>query len=121
MNASGHRDSVRINYVARTPERPCYYANDHSRDTVVIEQHDMPAIDGREEALDLDGAGVKLVDAPSAITDFTDKANFPVYAAEVEVPISFASRALPSCVFLNGPDGPDQVTIVIRRGSPMST
>lgn len=82
--ARGDRPTVTINYVARTPERPRYYANDHSRDTVVIEQHGMAACDARHEALDLDGAGVKLVQASTSVSDFTDKANNPVYAAEIE-------------------------------------
>ena len=84
MDLSGHRHSVKINYVARTPDRPRYYANDHSRDTVVIDQRGMPIHDGRAETLDLDGAGVKLIDAPTSIPDFTDKANFAAYAIEVE-------------------------------------
>ncbi|MCW2387576.1 hypothetical protein M2333_000622 [Sphingobium sp. B11D3B] len=78
------RPSVTINYVARTSERPRYYANDHSRDTVVIEEHGMAASDGRHEVLGLDTAGVALVEAPTAVTDFADKANFPAYAKEIE-------------------------------------
>ena len=82
--ARKNRPSVTINYVARTPDRPRYYANDHSRDTVVIEQHAMPAIDGRHEPLGLDAAGVTLVQASTAIDDFSDKANVPAYAKEIE-------------------------------------
>ena len=84
MVVSGNRDAVLINYVARTPERPRYYANDHSRDTVVIEQHVMPLVDGRAGGLDLDGAGFGLVTHRSAAGDLRDKANGSVYAAEVE-------------------------------------
>lgn len=81
---SGDRDAVLINYVARTPERPRYYANDHSRDTVVIEQHAMPLIDGRAHALDLDGAGFQLVTHRSKAGDLRDKANGTAYVAEIE-------------------------------------
>jgi len=84
MTGSGDRDAVTINYVASTPERPRYYANDHSKDTVVIEQHAMPMIDGRAHALDLDGAGFQLVRHATAVTDFADKANAPLYAREIE-------------------------------------
>jgi len=84
MVASGNRDAVLINYAARTPERPRYYANDHSRDTVVIEQHAMPVIDARPYGLDLDGAGFGLVSHRSAAGDLRDKANGSAYAAEIE-------------------------------------
>lgn len=84
MATSGDRDAVLINYVARTPDRPRYYANDHSRDTVVIEQHAMALTDGRAQALDLDGAGFQLVTHRSAAGDLRDKANGPAYAAEIE-------------------------------------
>lgn len=84
MAASGDRDAVLINYVARTPDRPRYYANDHSRDTVVIEQHAMALTDGRAQALDLDSAGFQLVTHHSAAGDLRDKANGPAYAAEIE-------------------------------------
>ncbi|MGF7170973.1 hypothetical protein FHS91_002661 [Sphingobium xanthum] len=83
MSRSGERDAVTINYVADTPERPRYYANDHSKDTVVIEPHPMPAIDGRAENLELDGAGFMLVRHETA-QDLTDKASAPGYAAEIE-------------------------------------
>ncbi len=84
MMPSGDRDAVLINYVARSDDRPRYYANDHSKDTVVIEQHPMPAFDGRGEALDLDSNGFQLVEHKTAVTDFADKANAPLYAKEIE-------------------------------------
>lgn len=84
MQDVGDRQSVIVNYVAATPDRPRYYANDHSRDTVVIEQHAMPVANGRALPLDLDGGGVKLVRYPTAVSDFTEKANFPIYAGETE-------------------------------------
>ena len=84
MRHSGNRDSVIINYVARTPDRPRYYANDHSRDTVVIEPHAMPAFDGRSEALGLDSAGFMLVRHSSIAGDLADMASTEAYRAEIE-------------------------------------
>jgi hypothetical protein len=84
MARAGDRDAVMINYVARTGDRPRYYANDHSKDTVVIVPHAMPAIDGRDEALDLDGAGFQIVTHKTAVSDFRDKANALLYAGEIE-------------------------------------
>ncbi len=84
MAHSGDRESVLINYAARLPERPRYYANDHSRDTVVIDQQAMPVFDGRAEALDLDGAGLMLVTHRSAAGDLADKSTGEAYRAEIE-------------------------------------
>jgi len=70
---SGGRDAVVINYSARTPARPRYFANDHSRDTVVIDQHVMTAHDARGLAQGLDDAGFMLVDHRSAVLDFADR------------------------------------------------
>jgi hypothetical protein len=83
MALNGDRDAVLINYVAREPERPRYYANDHSRDTVVIEPHAMPVFDGRGAQLDLDGAGFLLVPHATA-QDLTDKASTAAYSSEIE-------------------------------------
>jgi hypothetical protein len=93
MTLQGDRDAVTINYVARTGERPRYYANDHSKDTVVIDQRPMPIHNGRREALDLDGAGFTLVRHATAVTDFADKANAPLYAQEIEALLLEATGA----------------------------
>jgi hypothetical protein len=98
MDGAGFRQSVKVNYVARTADRPRYYANDHSRDTVVIEQHGMPARDGRKEGLDLDGAGVALVQAPTVVVDFTDQAGHAAYAAEIEALLKRETGADRICV-----------------------
>lgn len=63
-----------INYAARTDFRQRYYANDHSRDTVVVDGKAMTLIDGRSVASDLDAEGFKLVSHLSAVTDFQDRA-----------------------------------------------
>lgn len=73
MPQAGARDAIVINYAAREPERPRYYANDHSRDTVIVEQHVMPAHDGRALRTSLDDAGFMLVEHRSAVADFADK------------------------------------------------
>ena len=88
MTGIGHRDAVMINYVARTAERQRYYANDHSRDTVVIEPHSMTVTDGRPLALDLDEAGMKLVAHATQVTDFNGEAGISAYAGEIEALLS---------------------------------
>ena len=84
MTLSGDRDAVMINYVGRSPERPRYYANDHSRDTVVIEPQPMTLLDGRGLGLSLDGAGFKLVDHQSAVADLGNRESAVDYAHEIE-------------------------------------
>lgn len=84
MTHPGDRRAVTINYVARTPDRPRYHANDHGRDTVVVDPRAMPVFDGRREALDLDGAGVRLAAHASAVPDLADGAHAPAYAREIE-------------------------------------
>jgi hypothetical protein len=73
MAQSGARDAITINYSAREPARPRYFANDHSRDTVVVARHDMPAHDGRAIATTLDEAGFMRVDHRSIVPDFSDR------------------------------------------------
>ena len=51
-----------IAYAARTGERPRYYANDHSRDTVTIDLQAMALVDGRRAPPTLDAEGFALVD-----------------------------------------------------------
>jgi hypothetical protein len=74
MAQNGERDAVLINYSAREPARPRYFANDHSRDTVIVEQHAMPAHDARATSPGgLDACGFILVDHKSAVSDFHDR------------------------------------------------
>jgi hypothetical protein len=73
-----------IAYAARTDFRQRYYANDHSRDTVVVEPHAMALIDGRAAGPTLDGEGFVLVPHVSAVRDFEDKAEVAaVHPAEI--------------------------------------
>jgi len=63
-----------INYAARTDFRQRYYANDHSRDTVVIDGHIMPVADARALGGSLDAEGFVLVPHASCVTDFANPA-----------------------------------------------
>jgi hypothetical protein len=65
-----------IAYAGRTPARPRYYANDHSRDTVAIDLQAMPLTDGRDIPPSLDAEGFVLVDHPA-------DADSPYYADAV--------------------------------------
>ena len=67
--------SATIAYAARAEFRQRYYANDHSRDTVVIEPHAMVLRNARDGETSLDEEGYKLVAHRSEIADFTDRAN----------------------------------------------
>jgi hypothetical protein len=51
-----------IAYAARGNARPRYFANDHSRDTVVLDLQAMKLTDGRREPPTLDAEGFALVD-----------------------------------------------------------
>jgi hypothetical protein len=61
-----------INYAARTNDRPCYFANDHRRDTVVIDPVPMALVNGRGCGSTLDKEGFVLVKHKSAVGDFTN-------------------------------------------------
>lgn len=63
---------ARIAYAARTDFRQRYYANDHSRDTVVIDPQFMPIANGRDGTPSLDREGFKLVAHQSEVSDFRD-------------------------------------------------
>ncbi len=68
-----------IAYVARTIERPRYFANDHSRDVLDINLRNMEITDGRPLTTSLDSEGFALVPHKSAFSDFTA----PDYRAEI--------------------------------------
>jgi hypothetical protein len=74
-----------IAYSARSAFRPRYHANDHSRDTVEIELHEMSITDSRNHETGLDVEGFTLVPHQSAVRDFADKAEVSsVHIAEIE-------------------------------------
>lgn len=64
-----------INYAARTEFRQRYYANDHSRDTVVVAAQVMPLSSGRGIESTLDQAGFVLTNHVSQVADFTVASN----------------------------------------------
>ena len=98
MAQPGERDAIVINYSARVPARPRYYANDHSRDTVIVEPHVMAAHDGRAARTGLDDAGFMLVGHKSAVTDFTDRES----AARIHCPeIAELIRSLTGADFVS--------------------
>lgn len=73
-----------INYAARTGFRQRYYANDHARDTVVIDAQPMEIANARALATVLDAEGFRLVSHASAVADFTDKAQVAaIHGAEI--------------------------------------
>jgi len=63
-----------INYVARRQGRMRYFANDSSRDTVVLAPEVMALSESRGSGTTLDREGFALVPHRSAVTDFTDSA-----------------------------------------------
>ncbi len=57
-----------IAYAARMTERPCYHANDASRDVLEINVQPMRLVDGRAESPSLDVQGFCIVDHPCDVT-----------------------------------------------------
>lgn len=74
-----------IAYVARTPFKQRYYANDHARDTVVHDPHAMAITNGRLQETSLDREGFILARHASKVTDFENAAEVAaVHPAEIE-------------------------------------
>lgn len=90
----------RVNYTGAMTERPRYYANDHSRDVLALEERTIQVEDGRqqEQAPSLEREGFALVKHRSAILDFRNTAAVAqLYPAEIErliVKLSGADRAV---------------------------
>lgn len=91
-----------INYAARTDFRQRYYANDHSRDTVVIDGQPMEIADGRAASTDLDAAGFKLVPHVSKVADFQDRADVAAVHGQEIVDLLLAETGA-DAVFCTGP------------------
>jgi hypothetical protein len=72
--SKSYMKSAIINYAARADYRQCYFANDHRRDTVVIDPHAMELSDGRAVSTCLDKAGFRLVNHVSSVSDFENSA-----------------------------------------------
>jgi hypothetical protein len=73
--ATGRRVTATINYLGSMTERPRFHANDHSRDNLVLEAHQVEIADARQRATppSLDREGLMLVEHRSAIRDFRDE------------------------------------------------
>lgn len=91
-----------INYAARTDFRQRYYANDHSKDTVVVEGCSMSLVDARACAPDLDKEGFKLVRHASAVSDFTDQAQIAAIHADEIIALLKAETGA-DVVIVSGP------------------
>jgi hypothetical protein len=65
-----------VNYIAATPHRPRYHANDSSRDTIVIDTRAVEVEDmrGSDDPPRLDREGFALIAHESAVADFRDRA-----------------------------------------------
>jgi hypothetical protein len=63
-----------IAYSGRSVARPCYHANDVSRDVLDIAPVAMDIDDARGSDTTLDGAGFALLAHRSDVRDFTDRA-----------------------------------------------
>lgn len=73
-----------IAYASRLGGRQRYYANDHSRDTVMVDLQPMPLRSARGLGTRLDVEGFELVDHRSRVTDFEDAAEVSaVHPAEI--------------------------------------
>jgi hypothetical protein len=75
-----------VNYIARSAERPRYYANDHSRDRLSFDPRTVMIADARQAAVapTLDVEGFAIVPHVSAVSDFRDSAQVAaVHPAEI--------------------------------------
>lgn len=81
------RVKAQVNYTAPMRVRARFYANDHSRDNLVLDPHEVEIEDARFSAdpPTLEREGFVLVRHKSAVRDFRDPAEVSrVYTAEVE-------------------------------------
>jgi hypothetical protein len=64
-----------VNYIGEMPQRPRYYANDHSRDVLAVDPRQISIEDvrGRPDAPSLRREGYQLFDHRSAVQDFKNK------------------------------------------------
>jgi hypothetical protein len=92
----------RVNYIGSMTERARYYANDHSRDVLALEERTIRIEDARAQAVapSLEREGFALFEHSSAVQDFRDaQAVARIYPAEIErlvAQLSGADRAIVS-------------------------
>ena len=78
---------ARINYLGAMEAKPLFHAQDHGRDNISYDPHEMTIVDGRTlaEAPSLDREGLQLVQHRTTITDLRDQeAVNRLYGAEIE-------------------------------------
>jgi hypothetical protein len=86
----------RVNYTGAMTERPRYYANDHSRDVLALEERTIHVDDARRSAFapSLEREGFALIKHSSAVEDFRDAAAVArTYPAEIEQLVARLSGA----------------------------
>ena len=94
--------SADIAYAARVDFKQRYYANDHSRDTVVVDMYPMQLQNGRNSNLSLDREGVVIADHRSKICDFQDSEEVAeVHPSEIAALVKEQSGA--EDVFITAP------------------
>lgn len=90
----------RVNYTGAMAERARYYANDHSRDVLALEERTIRIADARDQPVSptLEREGFTLIQHHSAVEDFRDApAVARIYPAEIErlvAALSGADRAV---------------------------
>ncbi len=87
-----------IAYAGTSVRRPRYYANDVSRNVLPVEALEMQIADARNLHNELDQAGFKLLEHPSAVNDFRDpaevEATYRPEIVELIIRLSGADRVL---------------------------
>jgi hypothetical protein len=76
-----------VNYIGAMSERPRYYANDHSRDVLTLEERTIRIADARDQAVrpSLEKEGFALVRHHSEVSDFRDTPTMMrIHPAEIE-------------------------------------
>jgi hypothetical protein len=91
-----------INYAARTDFRQCYFANDHSQDTVVIDPQAMELTDGRAVSTSLDEAGFRLIRHVSRVSDFENSDDVSAHHSSEIVDLLLAETGA-DAVFVTAP------------------
>jgi hypothetical protein len=76
-----------VNYIGDMPQRPRYYANDHSRDVLALDPRQIPIEDvrGRGRPPSLTHEGYELLEHRSDVRDFKDKDEIAaIHLGEIE-------------------------------------
>ena len=90
----------RVNYTGAMTERPRYYANEHSRDVLALEERTIHVDDARMSAVapSLEREGFVLIKHSSGVQEFRDAAavahTYPTEIEQLVVQLSGADRAV---------------------------